>query len=381
MDKMRAAVAQLEAQKRKLLSMLPPAEDARQPQEDENEDEDVREPEPPASPVGDDAQAPRRQEFVRLAAEIEALRTANAALASSLRERDMFTSAMQNLMLEFDRPVDLSELFDDEDSVDCHRPAKPKRGPPAGDVGFTPLTMDEAQATVRATLQQMASARAAHLSDANNERGAKFFGWSEYTYRKHTTISFALKKLLPNTVPRALLAATWGFITDSSSTAKLIRPQLSAKYTPLQMLGPDMLVIDRRTEDQCRVGVGGKMLAMRTVYLLFWTKVPASVDANGDADGDSEDAYVLAMKTIDLPLVKRMLRPDEVWCDIFYWIRFAADGKVVDTSEGGTSATLAEFGGVNTYVREEIASSWLAELVFLAIRWETLAVAPCLLKN
>lgn len=370
MKKMRAVVAQLEAQKRKLLAMLPP------PAGDgyEGEAEATREPEAPISPVGDDdGAAPRRQEFVRLAAEIEALRKANAALAASLRERDMFNSAMQNLMLEFDHPVDLSEIFDADADVDCHKQA---HAAPTRDVGFTPLTMEEAQETVRTTLQQMASARTAHLSDPNFERGAKFFGWSEFTYRKHATISFALQKSLPNTVPRALLATTWSFVTDSKNTSKLIRPQLSATYTPLQMLGPDMIVIDRRTEDPCRVGVDGKPLAMRTIYLLFWTKVPASDDDDG-----SQDAYVLAMKTIDLPLVKRLLRDDELWCDIFYWIRFAPDGKVVDTSDGGTSATKAEFGGVNTYVREEIASSWLAELVFLAIRWETLAVAPCLLKN
>jgi hypothetical protein len=76
-----------------------------------------------------------------------------------------------------------------------------------------------------------------------------------------------------------------------------------------------------------------------------------------------------------------MLRSDEVWCDIFNWIRFAADSKVIDTSEGGTSVMLAEFGGVITHVREEIASSWLAEFVLLATRWETLAVAPCLRRN
>jgi hypothetical protein len=73
------------------------------------------------------------------------------------------------------------------------------------------------------------------------------------------TTSFALNKLLPNTAPYMQP------ITDSSSTAKLMRPQQSVKYTPLQVLGSDMLVADQTTEDQCRVDVGGESLALRTV--------------------------------------------------------------------------------------------------------------------
>jgi hypothetical protein len=51
---------------------------------------------------------------------------------------------------------------------------------------------------------------------------------------------------------------------------------------------------------------------MRTAALLSKTRVAASADADGDTDGDSEDAYVLVVKASELPLVKRMHRPDEV---------------------------------------------------------------------
>jgi hypothetical protein len=42
---------------------------------------------------------------------------------------------------------------------------------------------------------------------------------------------------------------------------------------------------------------------------------------------------------------------------------------------------LAEFGGVFTFMREELVSLWLAELVFLVIRWETLVFSPWLFKS
>ncbi|KAL7687874.1 hypothetical protein Plhal304r1_c021g0075751 [Plasmopara halstedii] len=116
-------------------------------------------------------------------------------------------------------------------------------------------------------------------------------------------------------------------------------------------------------EDSSRSGVSGQKLALRTIYVLFRVL-------------DSDGTRTLAMKTINLPLVKKMLREDEMWCEIFYWIRMSPDGTNDSPSD---VATVAEFGGSNTYTRDEIAESWLRELVFLAIRWETLAVAPTLL--
>lgn len=383
MGAMRRMVAQLEAQKRALLALATEAEPLGEPltEDDDPVTSDAggsSSPSPtttrtPLSPVDADAKL-QRGEFVRLAADVEALRKENAALVASIRQRDMFASALQNLMLEFDHPPELAELLEEAAAMahaDVNEEAAQGDGSNSSkEVAFTPLTADEAADCARSTIAAMDRARSAHARDATFAKGAQFFGWSEFTFRKNATISFAVKKTLPNTSPANLLATTWRFVTDARSTKRLIRPQLSATYTPLQILSKDMIVIDRRTDDPCRVGVDGKPLAMRTVYLLFWTRVPSEYG----------DAYVLAMKTIDLPLVKRLLRDDELWCDIFYWIRFAPDGSV-DASGGRPTATVAEFGGVNTYLREEIASSWLAELVFLAIRWETLAVAPCLLTN
>lgn len=340
MKEMQRLVKQLETQKQQLLEQLAAAAPAQgsigSPAGSSGFDTD-----------GDGAaESPRpagRQtdEFVRLAAEIEAVRRENAALTQRLRSRDLFNSVMQNLLLEFESPP--------------QEPAKES-------VVFTPLTQDEGAAVIARTMQQMASARALYACESNFADRATVFGWREFTFRRHTTITFTVKKSLPNTVPSALLDATWRLVTDSRNIQRLIRPQLSTTVTPLQVLSPSAIVIDRRTEDAVRTGVGNKMLAMRTVYLLFRTQA-------------EDGSHVLAMKTIDLPLVKRLLRDDELWCDIFYWIRFAPDESGVE------GVTLAEFGGVNTYVREEIASSWLAELVFLAVRWESLAVAPLLLKG
>ncbi|KAG7401440.1 hypothetical protein PHYBOEH_001432 [Phytophthora boehmeriae] len=384
MKKMREQVKELEQRKQRLvertggsnsggLSIALKESNVASPQSQE-----ARSPTLPASAYPSAAVPVKRDNFVQLTSEIEEFRRQNAVMIKQLRERDLLTSYMQNLLMDFRKD---DESDGDNNSGSDSGKGKNKYKQPLGSgprpfnrdstVRFTPLTREEGMACVQQTLQLINNARILYASDDHFKNRSKFLGWSQYTLRQGSTMSFAVKKNLNNVTPQQLMATTWRIITDSKNVKKLISATVNTHIRPLQKLSDDLLVIDRRSEDSAVAGIDGKTLALRTVYVLFRV---------ADADG----GQTLAMKTINLPLVKKMMREDEMWCDIFYWIHFSRSGKVISASDSGQAREIAstvEFGGSNTYTRDEIASVWLRELMFLAIRWETLAVAPTLLKQ
>lgn len=380
MKQMRQQVKELEERKQRLVERT--GSKAVSPQSNE-----FRSPSPPSASTSmyPSPETPvKRENFVRLADEIEEFRRQNTIMTQQLRERDVATGYMQNLLLEFsqDETDNSSGESDAGSDSRCNGKRSNGRKPPRvsgphplnGDsnVRFTPLTTEEGVACVRQTLQLINNARFLYASDVHYHNRSKFLGWEQFTLRQGSTITFSVKKSLKNVTPAQLMATTWHLLTDGKRTQKLIPSTVNTHIRPLQKLSDDLLVIDRRSEDNARTGVLGKNLALRTVYVLFRT---------ADADG----TQTLAMKTINLPLVKKLLRDDEQWCEIFYWIRIYPDRTVQSGSTGPDGrprdfATVIEFGGSNTYTRDEIAQAWLGELVFLAIRWESLAVAPTLLK-
>lgn len=296
-----------------------------------------------------------RDDFVRVTEQIERLRVENAALAHQLRERDLFNSAMQHLLLDFQRANESA----------AHRREL---------IGFSPLTRDEVQAFVTLALRQCRNARFANAASSAAAVGS-VFGWSDFRVRTDATITFSVKKTLSRTRPRALLESIWSIAIDSARIASLLPPGLECDLRVLQRVSDNVLIIDRRTHSSGSGGGLANGVALRTVFMVFRVR-------------DDDGGELLVMKTLDSPLTKKLLLPDEVWCDIFYWMRFEAvaaplssGGRGFDPSSSASPIedTRTEFGGVLTYVREDFAVSWLAELLFLAIRWETIAVRPVLL--
>ncbi|KAK1944018.1 hypothetical protein P3T76_003930 [Phytophthora citrophthora] len=145
----------------------------------------------------------------------------------------------------------------------------------------------------------------------------------------------------------------------------VLTSHVKTHITILQEITDDVLIIDRRTEDQSHNNESGEPLVLRTVYMLFRV--------------DDDGVQTLAMKTLDVPTADRMLHGDEVWWDIFYWIRVSPLDCTAEVSAMQEVTTVTKFGGTNAC--EDLAASRLKELIFLAIRWETLAVAPFLLKE
>lgn len=268
-----------------------------------------------------------KAEFVKITQQIEELRKQNAAMGQEVRDRDIFSSSLQTLLLEFqgDPPV----------------PAEPKL------VGFTPLTVEEAELVAKQARQSVSNVRIDYVTCDPNTSGdalltsrGKVFGWSDFRTRRGKTITFVVSKIMALPDPILVMDKTWGVCTDEQKMKRILSPDIPCEFQVLQKISDNMLVVDRTT-----YAMPG--LTLRTVYLLF-------------REQQDDGGFLLVMKTINLPLVKQLLRPGEVWCDIFYWVRVAAVKSGVES----------EFGGVLTYTHEQLAARWIVELIFLAIRWE-----------
>uniref|UniRef100_K3WNS5 START domain-containing protein n=1 Tax=Globisporangium ultimum (strain ATCC 200006 / CBS 805.95 / DAOM BR144) TaxID=431595 RepID=K3WNS5_GLOUD len=295
----------------------------------------------------------QQDEFVSLTELIEQLRAENAALVRQLHERDLFNSAMQHLLLDFDKKDSTPHHSDDSDDGELHLQLHTL-------IGFTPLTQEEVRVFADQLLRQCRSARYEHLLRDKYSSGGKVFGWSDTRSQVGASITFLVTKRIANALPADMERVMWSCLTDSTRITRLLPPGLKCDIRVLQQVSENILIIDRRTY------VGEPAATLRTVYMLLRVH-------------DFEGGDIVIMKTIDSPLVKKLLLHDEVWCDIFYWMRFEL---IRSSNLNGKEfvETMTEFGGALSYVHEAHARAWLAELVFLAVRWETLAVSPVLLK-
>lgn len=329
---MRTLVEELEAAKRQLLAETtaatpPPPPQSRVRFDKENTGAATNSPprHTKSLPVSLSPSKPARADFVALTEQLERLRLEHAALVQELRERDLFPSALQHLLVGIRSSHALT------------------------------LTHDAVQSAVAAALEQCRAARVAY--EAKRQllvSDGRCFGWTDFRVRTGRTIAFAVQKQFKNTRAAALRDSVWDFATDSTRIARLLPPGLTCDLRLVQRVSSNVLVVDR-----CTYATPGTF-ALRTLLLVFRVR--------DDVDGSE----VLVMKTLDAPLVQALLAPHELWCDVFYWMRF-------QDAEDEEDGTLSEFGGELSYVREDIASAWVAELLFLAVRWETLAVRPVLL--
>ncbi|RLN53604.1 hypothetical protein BBJ28_00012647 [Nothophytophthora sp. Chile5] len=280
----------------------------------------------------------QRDCYVQLTHETDSLRLQNTTMAAEVRRRDQFAITVESLV------HDVRQGDPEADNDRINQGSSDRISPFA--VQFTPLTLDEGRECVQQTLQSIANARLLYASEASFQNRPTFLGWSQYARRQSATFTFAVKKSLLKVTPGQLVETTWRLARDKKLTG-LGPSYLHANVQLLQKMSDDVMILDRRTEDYSHLGLDGQPAAVRTIYVLFRMK---------DVDG----SWTVAMKTIALPLVKKLLLQDETWCDIFYWMRYSPDGSA-NASHGSIEIkeerTAAEFGGANTYTREDFASS------------------------
>lgn len=331
MEQMRKTVAALELQKQQLMQHFvvdspspcsSPSDGYRSPSSS---------PGPSSSLYPSPMMPVTRDDYVQLATEIEAFRRQNAAMVQELARRDLFNNSLRYRLMGFPPP----------DSRSGMQP--------------THFTREQGMTYVQQTLERIHAARLLYASDKRFLNRPTFLGWSQYSERQGDVVTFGVKKALQNVTPQQLMDRSWQLQTSSANLQRLGPSHVQTHITVLQEITDDILIIDRRTEDQSHSNESGEPVVLRTVYVLF------RVEEDG--------AQTLGMKTLDIPTADRMLH-DEVWWDIFYWIRVSALDCTAEVCAMQEVATVTD-----------LATSRLKDLVFLAIRWETLAVAPFLLKE
>lgn len=267
-----------------------------------------------------------RGQLLKLAQQIELLRTQKAAMTNQVRELDLFASSLQNMLQGFQQDKRATQ------------PAESQLV-----IGFTPFHIDEVESCAQTSRQAVTNARVKHATGASDvpSRG-EVFGWSDHRSREGKTITFVVSKRIARTDLQEMMNKTWSICTDESRMKRVLSPSIPCRFRVLQKISDDMRIVDRTT-----YAMPG--LTLRTVYLLL-------------REVQTDGSHLLVMKTIDMPLVRQLLQPGETWCHIFYWIRMTPE----------LDGTASEFGGVLTYTHELLAARWIVELVFLAVRWENL---------
>ncbi|KAE8975229.1 hypothetical protein PR001_g25769 [Phytophthora rubi] len=332
MERMRKTVAALELQKQQLMEHVV----ASSPRRSNSSSIPTEQSAAPSFWSNQSSTSVTRADYVQLAAGIEEFRRQNAAMGQELARRDLFNNSLRYRLASFS-------------PLTCRGGTQP-----------TQFTHAEGVACVRQTLEIIHDARQRYASEERFHNRPTFLGWSQYAERQGGVVTFGVKKLLRNVTPQQLMDRTWQLQTNEDNLQRLGPSHLRTHITLLQKISDDILIIDRHTEDQSRTD---RRVVLRTVYVLFRIS-------------DADDSHTLGIKTLELPKADRMLWDDEVWWDIFYWIHVSpANCAAQDV------ATVTEFGGANSCTCEDLASSRLKELIFLVVRWETLAVAPFLLQQ
>ncbi|GLD97297.1 hypothetical protein PINS_up005981 [Pythium insidiosum] len=269
-----------------------------------------------------------RQEYLELVRQIELLHVENKALYQQIRERELFRNMVHTLMT-------VSSDVDDTAT------------PPPADAPL--LELDDAQAMVAKMQRQVISAYFDTLRRSSLTT-ARVFGWSDFRCKTGTSISFSVRKTFARFPLELLVERTWQVLSSDTKMQLIVPSPLDCQFCTHQTVNDHAVLMDRRTRDPRLPGAP----VVRTIYLTFL--------GTDDAGG-----RFVAMKTVDTPRVRLCLSDDEVWCDIFYWLYFTP------SDDGGT---IVDFGGSLSYMSEDVARYWIAELVFVAVRWETAVAAP-----
>ncbi|KAJ0398650.1 hypothetical protein P43SY_009945 [Pythium insidiosum] len=270
-----------------------------------------------------------RPEYLELVTQIELLHVENKALYQQIRERELFRNMLHTLMT----------VPSDSEDVDVAAPS----------VLFPLLDIDDAHALIAKVQQQVISAYFDNLR-RSSLTSARIFGWTDFRCQTGTSISFAVRKTFAHFPPALLLQRTWQLFSSDTKILAIVPTPLQVDFTARQTISDDAMLMDRRTRDPRTPGAP----VVRTIYLTL-------------RGTDHADGHFAAMKTVDTPRMRRCLSGDEVWCDIFYWLYFTPSGD---------DGTTVDFGGSLSYMSEEVARYWLAELLFVAVRWETAVAAP-----
>ncbi|KAL3659591.1 hypothetical protein V7S43_015268 [Phytophthora oleae] len=188
--------------------------------------------------------------------------------------------------------------------------------------------------------------------------GARVLGWTDEREVHGGTLKFALQKQF-SLPPRDLLQRSWSIFSTPEEFSKIYGSALDVRFHVLQYVDADTILFYRcitTPTDSTRVVKTVFLLARRPIeegYLLLFKSIDKDLVHFNEADGSPN----VSMDPSDaLELVS-----SEMWVDKYIWVLFYNVPRE-------PKSCLFHFGGTAT------TTLWLREVLFIAIRWESMAV-------
>ncbi|KAL4157428.1 hypothetical protein PRNP1_006451 [Phytophthora ramorum] len=190
--------------------------------------------------------------------------------------------------------------------------------------------------------------------------GARVLGWTDQREVHGRTLKFALQKEFALS-PSDLLQRSWSIFSNPKEFPKIYGSALDVQLHVLQYVDADTMLFYRRIAppaDSSRAVKTVFLLARRPIqegYLLLFRSIDKELVQFEEVDADGVPEIRLGPDAAD------KLMSAEMWVDKYIWVLFYN----VPTEP---KQCLFHFGGATT------TSIWLREVLFIAIRWESMAV-------
>ncbi|TMW64154.1 hypothetical protein Poli38472_014271 [Pythium oligandrum] len=190
--------------------------------------------------------------------------------------------------------------------------------------------------------------------------GYSVFGWTDKRKVTSEEIKFALVKDFPKISAYDLLMRCWGIFTIPERFSSIYNPGFITKFYPLQTIDDDTQLLFRTIQ------IDGMDFITKTVFLLARIKIDEgylilfkSIDKDSVQFRESEiNSIIEETRAI---VTKKSTPKREMWVDKYIWI-------VIE--DKGFEGCAFHFGGAAT------TNIWIKEVLFIALRWENLAVGP-----
>ncbi|KAK1930079.1 hypothetical protein P3T76_014313 [Phytophthora citrophthora] len=245
----------------------------------------------------------------------------------------------------------MGQLLDSSDPVESPL----SEGPSSSQYHFRPLSTEAYSKVVNDTTNDVLQfAR----SPEKLSTGACVLGWTDQREVHDRTLKFALQKQF-SLPPRDLLQRSWSIFSTPDEFSKIYGSALNVRFHVLQHIDADTILFYRyitTPTDSTRVVKTVFLLARRPIeegYLLLFKSIDKDLvhfeEADGNPDISSDPSEALELVS------------SELWVDKYIWVLFY-------NVPNDPKSCLFHFGGNAT------TSLWLREVLFIAVRWESMAV-------
>ncbi|KAF1317549.1 hypothetical protein FI667_g14724, partial [Globisporangium splendens] len=189
--------------------------------------------------------------------------------------------------------------------------------------------------------------------------GVSVFGWTDQRKVQGEELKFALEKHFVSISAYDLLQRSWDIFSSTENFPKIYTPSLNVEFHVLQYVNEDTLLLYRTIKAE------GSELNVKTVFLLARLKIDEGYmllfrSINKDLVHFEEDEINQVIEETRTLLTAQQVRK-EIWVEKYIWVLF---------KDTGPESCIFHFGGSTT------TTIWLKEVLFIALRWETMAVGP-----